>query len=132
MKNFKFLTVFMMSIFMLTSVSSIFAAKKNVQKCVISTSIHCKSCVSKIEKNLRFEKGIKKFKVNFKKQTIAITYRADKTTPKALALSLTKMGYKSKVAELIHVHNKYCKHGDKKHNHKKHEHKHGEKCNHKH
>lgn len=116
MKKLRLLTIFMLSIFTMTAVTSTFAAKKEKKVCILNVEMDCGSCAKKVKKGLRFEKGIKKLKVDIKKQTVAITYRADKTTPEKLLKAVKKLGYKASISKV----------GEHK------AHKHGSKCNHKH
>jgi len=61
----------------------------------ISTSAVCHMCVSTIEKNFAFEKGVKSSTVNLEANTVTIVYRTDKTNPDALKMALTRFGYQA-------------------------------------
>ncbi|MDE6227713.1 MAG: cation transporter [Muribaculaceae bacterium] len=54
----------------------------------------CENCEKKIKGNIRFEKGVKKIETNLEKQTITITYDADKTTEAKLEEAFSKLKYK--------------------------------------
>lgn len=70
-------------------------ADKNVSEVVFATNMHCEKCVNKINENLAFVKGVKDLKVSLKDQTIRIKYDNRKTSEKALAEAVRKLGYKA-------------------------------------
>ncbi len=123
MKNLRLLTVFMIAAFAMSTVSTAFAgAKKEKKTCTIEVEMDCGSCKKKIEDNFRFEKGVSKFDVSLEKQTVVVTYRADKTTPEKLVKALKDMGYKANIKgkKCDHKHGKDCNHkhsGEHKHDH---------------
>ena len=87
----------LISLCMLISLSNQAVAQdkgKGVETVVFSVSMNCENCGKKIKDNIRFEKGVTKIKTDLKAQTVEITYKADKTTKKKLALALEKLGYK--------------------------------------
>ena len=51
--------------------------------------------MKKIKGNLRFEKGVKQIECDIPKQTVTITYDAEKTNPEAIMQSFGKFGYKA-------------------------------------
>lgn len=55
--------------------------------------MHCQNCENKIKGNLRFEKGVKKIETNIDKQTVTVTYDADKTTVDKIIEGFTRFGY---------------------------------------
>ena len=55
--------------------------------------MHCEGCENRIKNNLRFEKGIKKIATDVEKQTVTITYDADKTTVENLIKGFEKIEY---------------------------------------
>ena len=67
---------------------------KGIETVVFSVSMDCENCEKKIKNNIRFEKGVTKIKTDLKVQTVAISYKSDKTTKEQLALALEKLGYK--------------------------------------
>lgn len=59
--------------------------------------MHCESCENKIQKNLRFEKGVVKIETSVKEQTVVVTYDASKTDIKKLQTAMKQIGYDTKV-----------------------------------
>lgn len=55
--------------------------------------MHCQNCENKIKGNLRFEKGVKKIETDIDKQTVTVTYDADKTTVDKIIEGFTRFGY---------------------------------------
>ena len=55
--------------------------------------MHCQNCENKIKGNLRFEKGVKKIETNIDKQTVTVTYDADKTSVDKIIEGFTRFGY---------------------------------------
>ncbi len=55
--------------------------------------MHCQNCENKIKGNLRFEKGVKKIETDIDKQTVIVTYDADKTTVDKIIEGFTRFGY---------------------------------------
>lgn len=68
---------------------------RNVSEVVFATNMHCDKCVNKINENIAFVKGVKDLKVSLKDQTIRIKYDNRKTSEKALAEAVRKLGYKA-------------------------------------
>ena len=71
------------------------AVAKDIKTVVLTTNpqMHCEKCENKIKENLRYVKGIKTIKTNVEKQTVTITYDADKTSVSKFQASLKKAGY---------------------------------------
>ena len=73
------------------------AQKKNKNKkkeeVTFSVPIDCQGCVDKINKNIAFEKGVKRIKCNLEQKTVKITYRKDKTDIENLKKGFAKIGY---------------------------------------
>jgi len=63
----------------------------------ILTSLDCQACVDKINKNIAFEKGVRKIEADLETKIVTITYRADKTTPEELAKAIGKLGYTTEI-----------------------------------
>ena len=68
--------------------------KENVLFCV---PMDCQSCVTKIEKNIAFERGVTDLRIDLEKQTVDIQYRSDKTNPEKLAEALKELGFDAEV-----------------------------------
>lgn len=59
----------------------------------------CENCVKKINNNIRFEKGMKKFDTDLKTKTVTITYDADKTDIEKLKEGFRKFHYEAEFVE---------------------------------
>ncbi|MBL7981573.1 MAG: heavy-metal-associated domain-containing protein [Flavobacteriales bacterium] len=66
--------------------------KKNAQL-DIRTSTVCDMCETTIETELIYEKGVKKVDVDLPTNTIHVEYDERKTSPEAIRLAVTKLGY---------------------------------------
>lgn len=74
---------------------------KDIKTATFTTipQMHCESCEVKIKNNMRFEKGVKRIETNVEKQTIVITYDADKTNVEKLIKGFEKIKYKAQVVK---------------------------------
>ena len=74
------------------------AMGKDIKTVAVTTEplMHCESCEMKIKNNLRFEKGVKKIETNIERQTVTITYDAEKTNVDKLLKSFEKIKYKAR------------------------------------
>ena len=69
---------------------------KDLRTAVFKVSqMTCENCVKKINSNIRFEKGLKKFNTDLKTKTVTITYDADKTDIKKLKEGFRKFHYEA-------------------------------------
>lgn len=59
----------------------------------IQTSAICGSCKARIEKNMAFEKGVIDVVLDLETKIATITYKTSKTSPDALRLAMSKIGY---------------------------------------
>jgi mercuric ion binding protein len=59
----------------------------------IKTSATCDMCKETIEKNLAFEKGIKKSVVDVDSKVVTVTYNPEKTSPEKIRMAISKIGY---------------------------------------
>lgn len=59
----------------------------------IKTSVVCDMCKENIEKNLAFEKGVKKSVVDVNTKIVTVTYNPQKITPEEIRLAISKVGY---------------------------------------
>ncbi|MBQ7512706.1 MAG: heavy-metal-associated domain-containing protein [Prevotella sp.] len=68
---------------------------KNIKTAVFTTlpQMHCDNCEIKIKKNVRFVKGVKEIQTNIDRQTVTITYDADKTTPAKIIDGFKRINY---------------------------------------
>lgn len=69
------------------------AQSKSLESITIRTSAVCDMCVTTIESNVIYEKGVKKVKVDLDKSTIVVDYDPRKTTPDAIRKAITRLGY---------------------------------------
>lgn len=102
MKKNKIMMLLVCSIFMLGAASSLSAQDKKKGKEKVKFLVEqmsCKNCQAKIEKNIAFEKGVTDLKCDLETQTVEVTYKADKTTPEAIAKGFEKIGYTVKVVK---------------------------------
>ena len=67
-----------------------FAAKKEEKTVVFNVVMHCKNCKARVDKNIPYEKGVKKLKSDLETQTVAITFREDKNTIENLRKALVE------------------------------------------
>ncbi|RKD98465.1 heavy-metal-associated domain-containing protein [Marinifilum flexuosum] len=88
-------TLLVLSI-VITSTLSYAANKsdKKVETVVFKVEMDCMGCAGKIEKNIPFEKGVKKLDVDFKAQKVTISYKADKTSKENLKKAIEKLKFK--------------------------------------
>jgi len=66
---------------------------------VFWTSVDCEACVTKVEKNIAFEKGVTDLAVDLDKKLVTIKYMPDKTTPEKLEKALQGLGYKTEIVK---------------------------------
>lgn len=59
--------------------------------------MHCQKCETKIKKNMRFEKGVRKVETDLEKQHVTITYDPRKTDVKSLQEGMKNIGYETKL-----------------------------------
>lgn len=80
---------------------SAFVIAKDIRVVVLTTQpqMHCASCEKKIKENLRYLKGVKNIETNVEKQSVKVTYDADKTTVEKIKTSLKKIKYEAKVKD---------------------------------
>ena len=81
--------------FFMVAMTVMVASAKDIKTVVFTTEppMHCEGCENRIKNNLRFEKGIKKIITDVEKQTVTITYDADKTTVENLIKGFEKIDY---------------------------------------
>ncbi|MFM7015664.1 MAG: heavy-metal-associated domain-containing protein [Bacteroidota bacterium] len=59
----------------------------------IKTSGQCEHCKETLEKNLRFEKGVKKVTFDIESQVVSVKFDQAKTSIKNIQVAITKLGY---------------------------------------
>jgi copper chaperone CopZ len=72
---------------------SISGIKAQTIEAQIKTSGQCEHCKETLEKNLRFEKGVKKVSFDVKSHIVNVKYDEAKTTIRNIQLAITKLGY---------------------------------------
>lgn len=65
--------------------------------CTTNPKMHCANCENKIKENLRFEKGVKAIETSVEKQTVTVTYDADKTNVDNIIKGFAKIKYQATV-----------------------------------
>ncbi len=91
MKTRRFLVALAAVLFCTTA-----AMAKDIRTAVFKVAqMKCENCVRKINNNIRFEKGLKKFDTDLKTKTVTITYDADKTNVEKLKEGFRKFNYEA-------------------------------------
>ena len=67
--------------------------KKKTETLVVRSSTVCDMCVTTIEGNVIYEKGVKKVKVDLASSTIVVDYDPRRTDPDAIRRSIVALGY---------------------------------------
>jgi len=70
-------------------------AKKEMTALYLTTEMDCQSCEKKITDMLKFEKGVRDLKCDYKKQTIYVLYKASSNSTENIIKALDKIGYKA-------------------------------------
>lgn len=69
-----------------------FAAKADKQTVVFDVDLHCQGCITKIEKNIAFEKGVKDLICDLKTKTVVVVFDANKTSVEELQKAFKALG----------------------------------------
>ncbi len=80
-------------ILMLMPAFAAHAQNKKTETISIRTSAVCDMCVVTIEGELIYEKGVKKVQLDLASNMINVDYDPRKTSPEAIRLAVTKLGY---------------------------------------
>jgi copper chaperone CopZ len=72
---------------------SITGAKAQIIESKITTSGQCEHCKETIEKNICFEKGVKKVAFDEKTHVVTVKYDETKTNLKDIQIAISKLGY---------------------------------------
>lgn len=65
----------------------------SVEELKVKTSAVCGMCKETIERELAFEKGVKKSVLEVKSKIVTVTYHPNKTTPEKIRQAISKAGY---------------------------------------
>lgn len=74
---------------------SLWAASKR-QTVIFDVDIHCQGCITKIEKNIAFEKGVKDLVCDLEKKTVTVVFDPTKTSVEQLQSAFEKIGKPAK------------------------------------
>ena len=71
--------------------------KSDLLTVYFKSNMDCQDCEVTLTNYLKFEKGVKDLKVDWKSNTIKIIYKSGKNSPENLAKSIAKKGYEAHV-----------------------------------
>lgn len=99
MKNTNLIICLFVFVFVFSFILEAYSQESTKEKKVVKilTSLDCQACIDKINKNIAFEKGVRKIEADLETKIVTITYRADKTTPEELAKAIRKLGYTTEI-----------------------------------
>lgn len=83
----------LVSMLLLFVVMAGFAQDKKEAVVKIKTSAVCDMCKATIEKDMIFEKGVKKSELEVETAILTVTYNPKKTSPEAIRERISKIGY---------------------------------------
>ena len=81
---------------LLLSVCMMTAGDKR-QTVIFDVDIHCQGCITKIEKNIAFERGVKDLVCDLDAKTVTVTYDPSKTDIRRLKAAFAKINKPAKV-----------------------------------
>ena len=85
-----------LAITVLMSVCMMAAGDKR-QTVIFDVDIHCQGCITKIEKNIAFERGVKDLVCDLDAKTVTVTYDPSKTDIRHLKAAFAKINKPAKV-----------------------------------
>lgn len=68
-------------------------AQEGTAELKVKTSAVCEMCKETIEKELAFEKGVKRSTLDVPSKIVTVVYNPNKTTPEKIRLAISKAGY---------------------------------------
>ncbi len=68
------------------------SAKVDKQKVTLYVPLHCQGCIDKVYKTIAFEQGVKDLQCDLEKQTVVVTYDANKTDVEKLQKAFAEIG----------------------------------------
>lgn len=74
-------------------------ARGEKQTIVFDVNLHCQGCITKIEKNIAFEKGVKDLVCDLEKKTVTVVFDPTKTSVEQLQAAFEKIGKPAKPHE---------------------------------
>ncbi|MDF2437597.1 MAG: Heavy metal transport/detoxification protein [Bacteroidota bacterium] len=87
----KTLTTLMIALMLISTKTN--AQDATTAELKVKTSATCDMCKETIEKNLAFEKGIKKSVLDVESKVLTVTYNPKKITPEQIRKAVSKIGY---------------------------------------
>lgn len=96
MKKLIQLVVIGLMIVAFTQSSNAQSPKSDLTTVYYTSSMDCLDCEVTLNNSLKFEKGVKDLKVDWKLNTIRVVYKSGKNTPENLAKGIVKKGYEAK------------------------------------
>ena len=97
MKKIIKLFIFSLIIMAFATAANAQAPKSDQVTVCFKTNMDCIDCEATLTNYLKFEKGVKDLKVDFKSNTIKVVYKTGKNTPENLAKGIKKQGYEANV-----------------------------------
>ena len=98
MKTNQFLVI-LLAVFVTATFGTHAQAKKaNDEQVKYNVNMTCQSCVNKIEKNIAFERGVKRMNVDLATKTVTLTYDPKRTDVKKLQSGFSKIGFVATVS----------------------------------
>lgn len=77
---------------------SMFAVDKEIS---VQTDLHCGACKAKIEKTMKTINGIKSTKADVDSKIVTIKYDTDKLSDKKIIQTITDLGYKASMINVM-------------------------------
>lgn len=72
-------------------------AKSERETVIFDVDIHCQNCITKVEKNIAFEPGVKDLVCNLDDKTVTVTFDPRKTNTNRLIKAFAKINKHAKV-----------------------------------
>lgn len=72
-------------------------ARSQRQTVVLDVDLHCQGCITKIEKNIAFEPGVKDLRCNLDEKTVTVVFDPQKTDINRLLEAFAKINKPAKV-----------------------------------
>jgi len=82
--------IFFITLTLLVSICMMAAGSKR-QTVILDVDLHCQGCITKIEKNIAFERGVKDLVCNLNAKTVTVTFDPAKTDVRHLQAAFAKI-----------------------------------------